>query len=252
MNQSQNTPAGMADRLLGAMKQNPEALLLLAAGCALLVRSTPASGSAARLTGTGETMARASDGVRNYTSDLADQARETVGSYAATASSYADQARRAVGEQSLQMIDQSQQVLRQTQSTVQSTLDRMLSAQPLVVAFAGLAAGAAIAASFPATKVEKDTLGPVGERVTEAAAEMGERLKDAASEATDTLKQSAERRGMTADGLKEMAGEVGDAFSNRMTGGAGQGGSNEGGSGPYGAGDGTRQSGAGLKTSPTE
>jgi hypothetical protein len=46
---------------------------------------------------------------------------------------------------------------------------------------------------------------------------MGERLKDAAAEATETLKDSAERRGMTPDGLKEMASEVGGAFSNRMS-----------------------------------
>ena len=46
---------------------------------------------------------------------------------------------------------------------------------------------------------------------------MGERLKGAAAEATETLKEAAERRGMTPDGLKEMASEVGGAFSSHIS-----------------------------------
>src|SRR5262249_38826228 len=156
------------------------------------------------------------DQARRYGSDALDQVSETVSSYASTASNYADQARRTIG-------DQSQHVMQQTQSAFQGTFDRVLRDQPLVVAFAGLAAGgAALAAAFPATEVEKETLGPVGERAVEAAADVGGRLKDAASEATDTLKQSAERRGLTADGLKEVASEVAGAFSDRMTEGSRQ------------------------------
>lgn len=237
MSQSQNNWAGMADMLGGAVKRSPEALLLLAAGCALLMRSRPASGSSnwqgagnGAIGGNGTTRAggsvrqyvsdvadRASDytsdvadKARQYTSDVADKTRETLGSYASAASSYAGEARRTIG-------DQSQQAFAQTQSAVQGTLDRMLKDQPLVVAFAGLAVGAALAASFPTTQAEKDTLGQVGERVSDAAVKVGERLKDAASDATDTLKQSAERRGMTTDGLKELASEVAGTFKGRMT-----------------------------------
>ena len=241
MSQSQNNWAGMADMLGGAVKRSPEALLLLAAGCALLMRSRPASGSSnwqrpgnGAISGSGLARAGGSvsqyasdvadkardytsdvaDRARQYTSDAADKARETAGSYASAASNYADQARRTIG-------DQSQQALQQTQSAVQGTIDRVLKDQPLVVAFAGLAVGAALAASFPTTDAEKETLGPIGERVSDAAVKVGERLKDAASEATDTVKQSAERRGLTADGLKEMASEAAGAFSGRMSEGAG-------------------------------
>jgi ElaB/YqjD/DUF883 family membrane-anchored ribosome-binding protein len=237
MTQSQNNWAGLADMVGGAVKRSPEALLLLAAGCALLMRSRPANGSSNWSQDTGSVgsaqaggsarpytadvadRARAytsdvADKARAYGSDVADKARETVSSYASAASNYADQARRTIG-------DQSQQAFQQTQSAVQGTFDRVLKDQPLVVAFAGLAVGAALAASFPTTQAEKDTLGPVGERVSDAAVQVGERLKDAASEATDTLKQSAERRGMTADGLKELASEVAGAFSGRMSEGSG-------------------------------
>jgi ElaB/YqjD/DUF883 family membrane-anchored ribosome-binding protein len=227
MSQSQNNLAGIADMLGGAVRQSPEALLLLAAGCALLMRSTPASSSGNRSQGpdSGGGMARPGGSVRQYTSEVADKARaytsdvadkasEAVGSYASAASNYADQARRTIG-------DQSQQMVQQTQSAVQGMFDRVLKDQPLVVAFAGLAAGAVLAASFPTTEAEKETLGPVGERVADVAAQVGERLKDAASEATDTVKQAAERRGMTADGLKQMASEAAEAFRGRMKEGGG-------------------------------
>jgi hypothetical protein len=80
---------------------------------------------------------------------------------------------------------------------------------------------------------------------------MGERLKDAAGEATDALKESAERRGMTAEGLKEMAGEVGSAFSSRMSeGSAGSGqaspGSSAGGGQPGRSSQASQVSGAGA------
>jgi ElaB/YqjD/DUF883 family membrane-anchored ribosome-binding protein len=166
-------------------------------------------------------MTRAAEGVRQYTAGAVDQAREATASYASSASNYAEQARRAVS-------DQSQQIFEQTQSAVQSTFDRVLRDQPLMVAVAGIAAGAAIAATFAPTAIERDTLGPVGERVSEAAAEVGARLKDATSEATDALKQSAERRGMTAEGLKEMASEVTGAFSGRMRENSQSGGGNDG------------------------
>lgn len=248
MNRAQNTTTGAADRLFGVMKQNPEALLLLAAGCAMLMRSTSAKtaasapgdvyssdvysgggysdGAASRAAGAANQAAgavsqaagavsQAADGMRQYTADAAAQARESVAFYASAASTYAQRTGNAIGQQ-------SQQAFEQTQSALQGTLDRVLRDQPLMVAFAGLAAGAAVAASFAPTDIERKALGPVGERVSEAAADVGERLKDAAAEASDALKQSAERRGMTPESLKEMASEAGDAFSSRMSGSAKQ------------------------------
>jgi len=246
---SQNQ-GGIGD-LVGAVKQNPEALLLLAAGCALMMRSTPSSGASRRaMSNAADGMARVGEGARQYTSgavdqarqfasgvgdqarqfasdageqarrytsDVADQARETVRSYASAASSYADQTRQMIGEQ-------SQQAMRQTQSALQGTLDRVLRDQPLMVAFAGVAAGALLAAAFPTSRMEQETLGPVGERAVEAATELGGRLKDAASEATDTLKQSAERRGLTTDAVKGVASDVAGAFGERMSGRTAEGG----------------------------
>jgi hypothetical protein len=86
--------------------------------------------------------------------------------------------------------------------------------QPLAVAMAGLAAGAAVAAVFPATEIEKQTLGPLREEVSEQAGRFGERMKDATAKAGEKLKDVAQERGMSA--VKEALNEVKEAFVDNM------------------------------------
>jgi len=94
--------------------------------------------------------------------------------------------------------------------------------QPLAVALLGVAAGAVVAPLLPSTKVEERTLGPAREALTEAARDMGENVVQSAKEAGKHLKQSAVERGLTPDGMKEMAREAADAFKSRMSGPAEQ------------------------------
>jgi hypothetical protein len=97
-------------------------------------------------------------------------------------------------------------------------MNRILQEQPLLVAVAGLAAGAAIAAAFPATGVEKQTLGPLGDQLSDAASRVGEQLKEATAKAGETLKNAAEERGLNTNGLKEVVTEAAGAFSDTMSG----------------------------------
>src|ERR1700743_153880 len=121
---------GAADRIFNVMKQNPEALLLLAAGAAMLMRSTPARPAARPSSETGAVagIAQAAEGVRQYTADAAGQARDSLSSLTSTASDYAEKTQRVIGEQ-------SQQIFEQTLSVMQNTFDRVLRDQPLMVAF---------------------------------------------------------------------------------------------------------------------
>jgi len=214
--------------IIDTIKRNPEGLLLLAAGAVLMMRtnqSRPAATSpytggmstSERFGDAGERAAQtmqstaasyassASDAVR----ETMDTAKESAKSYASSASNYAGQARRAVGEQ-------SQRVVEQTRSVAQGILQN----QPLAIAVAGLAAGAALAAVFPPTDLEKQTLGPLGDQVSKTAEQMGDQLKQATVKAGEKLKSSAADRGLSVDGLKEVAGEVADTFKSTMTGGS--------------------------------
>ncbi len=279
---SQSRGPGVADMLFSAAKNNPEGLLLLAAGVALLARTSSRSGGGGQRSGyatdgghgsaawqPGQQMAqgmsqgmsrgmsqgmeaarqsmadmggRVSDAVSSYT----DQASRTVSSYAdqasRTVSSYADQASRYANDASRRIAEQSGQFYESATSTLQDTVQRVVREQPLMVALAGVAAGAAVAAAFPRTDIEERTLGPAGERITDFAAEKAEQVKNAGLAAGQQLASSAEQRGLSADGLKELAREAADAFGRSLSDkGSGSGSGPGGGSGGGGGGGGGSQ-----------
>ena len=132
---------------------------------------------------------------------------DTAKSYASSAGDYAEQAKRKVSEQSDRLIQQTKSMTR-----------GVLQNQPLAILAAGLAAGAALAAAFPTTELEKETLGPVGEQASKAAAHVGEQLKQATMKAGEKLKSAAEERGLHTEGFKDVADEVADTFKASMRG----------------------------------
>jgi hypothetical protein len=208
MRQSGAARTGTTERLIGSVTQNPEGLLLVAAGIVLLMRSRkqePAAEFRSRdWAGTTANMADAP-------SDRGFSVGETASSIASSASDYAGQAKQTISEQ-------SERIVKSAQSTLHGPFGSMLQEQPLVVAIAGLAAGAAIAAALPSTDIERQTLGPLGERVSDAASRVGEQLQEATAKAGETLKNAAEERGLNAEGLKEVVTEAAGAFGDTMGG----------------------------------
>jgi hypothetical protein len=203
------------DWITSTVRNKPEALLLLAAGCALLLRGNqkrpvrPASAYTEILRGTSQTtqgVREATQTASGYASDLKQRASEAAGSYVQTATDYAEDARRRLSEQ-------SRQVSRQAQSGFETVRE-----QPLMVAALGLATGAALAALFPATRIEQRTMEGAAEAIKEAAGQMGENLMQAAAETTDQLKEAAAQRGLTPEGLKEVARDAANTFTSAAAG----------------------------------
>jgi len=211
MNISQGTPV---DWLLGAFKKNPEGVLLLAAGAVLMLRQGGSAPAQAAASEAASRVTEAAESARSTVADVTDRTMKGSSAEAAQSSASVAHASRRVGEQ-------SERVFRQAQSTVQDTVNRVLKEQPMLVAVAGLAAGAAVAAVFPTTELEKQALSPIGEQMTEAVTRVGQQLKDATATAGDTLKKAADQRGLNVEGLKEVAGEVAGAFKDHMSGGGG-------------------------------
>jgi hypothetical protein len=156
-------------------------------------------------------LSRAADSATNYAAQIKNRVSESASSYAESVSGFAEEARRNVSEHSARLT-------RQAQSTLQSGMNRVLRDQPLAVAVAGLAAGAAVAAVFPSTEIEGRTFGGARDALTEAAGKAGERMMGAAGKAGERLKSAAEERGLTSEGLKELAGEVADTFTSTVSG----------------------------------
>jgi hypothetical protein len=200
--------------VLNAIKKNPEGLLLLAAGAVLMMRThvSPSGASESMAAARDQsfrapTAADTAETVTNAARQTMDAAQSYASSAASSASEYAGIARRAVGEQ-------SERIVRQTQSVAQGVVQN----QPLAIALAGLAAGAALAAAFPATDLEKQTLGPMGDQMSKAAERVGDQLKQATAKAGEKLKSAAEERGLHAQGLRDVASEVVDTFKETMKG----------------------------------
>jgi hypothetical protein len=203
--------------ILSAIKRNPEGLLLLAAGAALLLRtgSRPSGGARSmaaayggdhHASGTGAVQSAVRQTI-DAASDAARQTADTAASYASAASDYAGRARRSVS-------DQSDRIARQTQSMASNVLQN----QPLAIVAVGIAAGAGVAAMFPPTDWERDNLGPIGDEVSKAAGKIGDQLKEATSRAGDTLKTAADNRGLSTEGLKDVAEEVVGTFKDSLKG----------------------------------
>ena len=226
---------GAGEWIMGAVTRNPEGLLLLAAGVALLMRSgrgpsvrrnsfsdrnegpyragrdDSASGISERVgeaaRRAGEYVSEATERAGEYVSQTTDKMSETARSYASSASEYVDEAARIAADRS-----------RRTANQVRDTADYLVREQPWAVALTGLLAGAAVAAAFPPTRLERRTLGEVGERLRSAAGTMGEQLMEAGTQAGERLSEVAEERGLTSEGLKQAARDVGETFSSALAG----------------------------------
>jgi hypothetical protein len=219
------------DWLVGTLRRNPEALLLLAAGCALFMRTRRRSSSRSAIEQhvsglhqecdsdhyrSGQSTADGGDRISpfaktaEYASNIGNRVSETAKDYAESTSRFAQEAGRNVAHQ-------SDRFRRKAQFAVKDGMKRVLREQPLAVGLAGLVAGAAVAAAFPRTEIENRTLGPAHDALTKAASQAGENLIGAAAQAGERLKTAAAERGFTAEGIKSLADDVSGSFSNAET-----------------------------------
>jgi ElaB/YqjD/DUF883 family membrane-anchored ribosome-binding protein len=228
-----------ADWLVGAARRKPEALLLFAAGCALMMRGT-GKGAAARQPGdvygqapwrdeasrsapAAAGLGKAAEKVSQYAGEVRDRLGDKADTYASSVSDYADDARRRVGDYAEGLRQNvsaaSDQVASTARSAVQTTSDT-LREQPLLIAALGLAAGAAVAALFPTSDVERRTLGPAGDALAGAAGRAGEDLMDRAVRTGEQVQKSAAERGLSSEGLKDMAHQAAETFTRTAPDGA--------------------------------
>jgi len=210
--------------VMNIVSRNPEGLLLLAAGAALLMRSglgqkaRYAQSSMSRQysgsretsetgSGVGERLRESAERAGEYVSEATDRVAGTARSYASSAMEYADEATQTAMDRSRRMAGQAQE-----------TADYVVQEQPWAVALGGVIAGAVVAAIFPATRLERRTLGEAGQRMRSVAGQMGEQLMEAGMQAGQRLSEVAEERGLTTEGLKDAARDVGETFSSALSG----------------------------------
>jgi hypothetical protein len=215
-----NMDSRPGDWFVDTARRNPEALLVLAAGAALLMRGGSRSRSrvmaadyssfsrddredrpdayygggeeesyqSSRGGGLREKIGGAAAKAGEFTSGIGTQVAETSRSYAATVGQYAETGRRRVARQAYRARRHAGQTLHE---------------QPLLVASLGLAAGAAIAAMLPRVEIEERALRPARDALGDAANRAAASLREAATDAGRRLQEGAADLGAAA--LKEAA-----------------------------------------------
>jgi hypothetical protein len=231
--------------LVTKVKQNPEAFLVLAAGCALLLRPGGAGprGTAHdpnarwndqsrweemgdRTTATARSVAtHLQDRVKGTAGVVSEKASDYAASLTDNASALSERAAGYASDVSDQATDWGRHVANETarmsaraQSSIQDGLGQLIKEQPFAVAALGAAVGAAVAAFLPPTQAEQDALRPFGDAAANVVNSGVNQIKDAVSATGDQLKDAAQRRGLNADGIKDMAREASQAFTDKLGG----------------------------------
>ncbi len=217
--------AGTLNNLKSQIRDNPIPAVLVGAGLAWLAfgKGIAASTSSGMTT---PQPARGSGGSQGGAGhSLVDEASSAVGS---AAGSVADRARSAASSVSHAVSDMAGSLsdtadrLRQSMLTGSSdsgphmsrSVSNLTTHEPLLIAVAGLAVGAAIGALLPASDLEKEQLGPEARRLREQAADLVEKGKDSATrvatKAYDALKDEADRQGLSPSEGSSLGQKVGD------------------------------------------
>jgi hypothetical protein len=203
--------AGVADFISQTMRNRPEALLLMAAGAALMLArgrglhlhegasGGVAAGIGERLHSAADTAAQMASDLRQRVGEQVEDLRESVGDYAERATHRAEEGREALTHRTGEAFEQARRGLREN-------VDYMLREQPLALGALSLLAGVAIGAALPRTVIETRTVrvareplrGAQGRRETlrSAVGDVGEKVKEAIAGGVaeaDKLREAAMR-----------------------------------------------------------
>ncbi len=169
---------GLADFVSDTMRHRPEALLLMAAGAALMLTrgrgfglSELLSGSNARrdgAQGVGQRIHAAADSATHLASDLRERVGERVEDLRETVGDYAERAAHRAQEKREALTRRTGAAIERARSGMQENIDYMLREQPLALGAVSLLAGIAIGAALPRTVLETDAVGLVREPLREA------------------------------------------------------------------------------------
>lgn len=198
--------------LISTAKRNPEALLVIAAGCALLMRggmsSYPSTEQSAGAPGPGGSwnVSRQTEEPSAIGGDIKDRIVEAGSS---------------VTERGAEMVrtlsTHTSHIAGRAQSTLSSGFGQLLREQPLALVAAGLAVGAAVAALLPATELEERTLGGARDAIADMAGKVGENLVEAAKDAGQQLTQKVTER--ATEEFREVAKDVVEQVAGKVTSG---------------------------------
>jgi hypothetical protein len=153
-------------------------------------------------------------------SDAAETIRDRATSLGQGATELASAAAEGIAQEGAYLLDKGQRL----GSELGGELARLAREQPLVVAAAGLALGAAVAALIPRTKVEDEMLGDASDAVKHAAGDIAaegfEKVSTTASTIVEGLKKTAQDQNLTPEAVASVVRDAGDKIKETVSAGA--------------------------------
>ena len=166
---SGRSDGGLADFVSDTMRHRPEALLLMAAGAALMLTrgrgfglSELWSGAGSRsdaAQGVGERIHAAAHSATHLASDMRERMGEQVDDLRESVSDYAERAAHRAQEKREALTRRTGAAIERARAGMQENIDYMLREQPLALGAVSLLAGMAIGAALPRTALEADAIG---------------------------------------------------------------------------------------------
>ncbi len=195
--------SGLGEFVSETMRNRPEALLLMAAGAALLMTRGRGFGvsdlvsGAREVTHFDEGMHAVADTASQAASDVRERVGAQVEGLRGAVGEYAERATRQMQEGSEALMDTAGETFDRARSSLQENFDYMMREQPLMLGALGLLAGVAIGAALPRTMFERDAM-----RLARQSRRMErrERLRSAVGEVAETAREA----------LKGRLGEAGE------------------------------------------
>jgi len=214
--------AGLAYPMFNLVRAIPAPLLLIGAGLALSRSSTVQQATNRAFEQVRDNVSDAADAARSRFEDARsaagaalDRASDTLASakdrVADTLSSASGMAADAAAETAESGQDSLSQIGTGVTDMVSRTKDMVADTynqSPLLIAGLGLAVGALIASSLPATSAENRMFGDSAERLRRRASEAAAEGLEAAKEAASDLVDAAGQQGLSPEGLSSAAGEI--------------------------------------------
>lgn len=190
-----------AGLLLSRASQNQSSAISDASGAVQDRARTAMDAASNAVDGATDAARRTLNDARDYTREGLDTVKERAADAASTikdsVTGAAGSLKAAVSETTDRMVSQAEGLARQARDTVATTWDQ----NPLLVAGAGLAIGAFIAAAFPSTETEENLFG----ETSDALRGQAERLAvGAARTAVEGAAQAANEQGLSVDGLTKV------------------------------------------------
>ena len=237
--------AGIAFPLWNLLRAVPAPLLLIGAGLALSRSSAVREATDEALTRAREAATDATDMTRQKMEEWRDTASSVVDRTSEFASSAKDRVSTAITDAGNRVSDlatsatrsartnggdaaidrtrglmdaasdkagnlaaQAKDTLTSTYDQAKGTLTSTYQQNPLLIAGIGLAVGALIASSLPATSAENRLFGDTSEKLRRRAADAAAEGLDAAKEAADHVVEAAAQQGLSPEGLSSAAADL--------------------------------------------